>query len=340
MSRAWSIEAFGLDHLRMSERPAATLGPLDVLVDVRAISLNYRDLMVVTGKYNPKLPLPATPVSDGAGVVRAVGPRVTRWRVGDRVVSHFVADWIDGPFHSEYPRSSLGTPGPGLAAELVVLPEHALVRIPDSYDFFQAATLPIAALTAWSSLVREGRVQPGQTVLTLGTGGVSIFAVQFAKALGARVLITSSSDEKLARARALGADHGINYRSTSDWDKEVMRLTDGRGADVVVETGGAATLNQSMRAARAGGRVAVLGALTGLQSEISTALILMKRLTLCGIYVDCRAAFEEMNEFLSRHDIRPVIDIRLPLEQLPEALRRLERGEHLGKVVLDCGRPT
>lgn len=335
--KSWQFSAFNLESLRLAELPEPVAGPGQIVVEIRAFSLNYRDLLVVTGRYNPKLALPATPISDAAGVVAAVGPGVSRFRVGDHVVSHFVSEWIDGPLRPEHAKSSLGTPGPGVAAERVALSEQAWVRMPGGCTFAQAATLPIAALTAWSSLVTEGRVQPGQTILTLGTGGVSIFAVQFARALGVSAIITSSSDDKLARAATLGAAHGINYRKAPEWDKEVLRLTNGVGVDVTVETGGAATLNQSMRATKVNGRVAVLGALTGLQAEISTALILMKRLTLCGIYVDSRANFERMNAFVSEKRIEPVIDCRFSFDQLPHALRTLERGEHFGKIVISNG---
>ncbi len=333
--RAYTFDQFDLDRLKMTEQPTPTPGPGEVLVDLRALSLNYRDLLVIRGLYNRKLALPATPVSDGAGVVAAIGDGVTRVKAGDPVVGHFVADWLDGPFRGEYSASSLGTPGAGLAAEQAVVPEHALVAPPAGYDFAQASTLPIAALTAWSALVTEGRLQAGQTILTLGTGGVSIWAVQLAKALGATAIITSSSDEKLERARALGADHGINYTTNADWEREVLALTDGRGVDVVVETGGAGTLNQSMKATSPGGTLAILGALTGLSAEVSTGTILMKRLTLAGIYVDCRRAFEEMNAFLSAKSIEPVIDQRFVFDRLPDALRTMEAGGHFGKIVVE-----
>lgn len=334
--RQYQLAAFGLDNLsaRTVDKPASP-GTGQIAIDVRALSLNFRDLMVIQGHYNPRLRLPATPISDGAGVVAAVGDSVERLRVGDRVVTHFVSDWIDGPFQGAYTGSTLGTPGPGLAAERVLLPAQAVLPIPDGYDFAEAATLPIAALTAWSAIVTEGNVQPGQSVLTLGTGGVSIFAVQLAKALGARVLITSSSDEKLARARELGADVTINYRENPDWERLVLEATDGRGVDVTVETGGAGTLNQSLKATRAGGAIGMLGALTGLKAEIHVGAILMKRLRVCGIMVDSRASFEQMNAFLGRHAIRPVIDRRFPFDELPEALRTMQRGEHFGKIAID-----
>lgn len=331
--RAYRFAAFGLEHLKLEEVPAPQPGPGEVVLDVQSVSLNYRDLLVVKGLYNPRLKLPAVPLSDGAGVISAVGPGVTRVRVGDRVTSHFVSGWIDGPFKQEYLGTTLGTPAAGLAAEQVILPAEAVVPLPAGYDFEQGATLPIAALTAWSALQTVGRVQPGQTVLTLGTGGVSIFAVQFAKALGARVIITSRSDAKLDRARALGADHTINYTQTPDWEQAVLECTGGVGVDLTVETAGPGTLDRSLKATRAGGIVALLGALTGRQGPVTTGLILMKRLRIEGIMVDSRAAFEAMNRFLEARRIAPVIDRRYRFEQLPDALRCLEAGAHFGKIV-------
>ncbi len=332
--RAYRFDEFGLQHLKLGEVDPPRPGPGEIVLDVKALSLNYRDLMVVKGWYNPKLKLPATPISDGAGVVAAVGEGVERVQVGDRVVSHFIAGWIDGPFKGEYVGTTLGTPRAGLAVEQVLLSAEAVLPLPTDYDFTQAATLPIAALTAWSALVTAGRLAGGQTVLTLGTGGVSIFALQLAKALGARVIITSSSDQKLARARELGADHTINYRTQPDWDRAVLEATNRLGADVTVETGGAGTLNRSLNATRAGGVVAMLGALTGLQDKIDLAPVLMKRLHIAGIMVDSRAAFEALNRFIEQHGTRPVIDRVFPFERLPDAFRLMEAGGHFGKIVV------
>ena len=335
--RAYRFAEFGIEHLRPETLEPPTPGPGEVVVDVKAVSLNHRDLMVVKGTYNPKLLAggePVTPVSDGAGVVSAVGEGVEGVSVGDWVVSHFVSGWTAGPFRAEYVHTSLGTPGPGLAAERVALPAHAVLPIPAGYDFAQAATLPIAALTAWSALVTEGHIETGQAVLTLGTGGVSIFAVLLAKAMEVKVIITSGSDEKRKRARQLGADHTINYRTTPDWDSAVLEMTGGVGVDLTIETGGAGTLERSMKATRAGGTVAFLEALTGLKAKSNFAHLLMKRLHLAGIYVDSRASFEAMNRFIQEHAIRPVIDRRFSFAELPEAMRYLESGAHLGKIVV------
>jgi len=332
--RVWEFDAFGLEHLKVVEKDTPRPGPGQIVLDVKALSLNYRDLLVITGAYNPKLTLPATPVSDGAGIVSAVGPEVSRVRVGDRVMSHFVAGWLDGPFRQEYLATTLGTPGPGVAAEQVVLPADAVLPIPAGYDFAQAATLPIAALTAWSALVTVGSVQPGQTVLTLGTGGVSIFALQLAKLMGARVIITSSRDDKLARARQLGADHGINYRTNPAWDQAVLELTGGVGVDLTVETGGPGTLDRSMKATRAAGIIALLGALTGRQGTITTGLILMKRLRIAGIMVDSRKAFEALCHFLGEHPLEPVISHTFRFDELPQAFQCMQSGQHFGKIVI------
>lgn len=332
--RAFQLLAFGLENLRLVDHPQPSPGPGEVLLHVRAMSLNYRDLMVIRGHYNPKQALPFVPISDAAGDVAAIGPGVTRVKAGAAVATHFIADWLEGPFRAEYRKSTLGTPGPGMAAEYVVLPERAVVPLPTGYDFAQGATLPIAALTAWSGLVTEGRVAAGQTVLTLGSGGVSIFALQIARALGARVIITSSSDGKLARARQLGASETINYRAQPDWEKQVLALTGNQGADITIETVGGTTLDKSLTATRAGGVVALLGVLAGVKSEINAAGFLMKRLKLAGIMVDSRAAFKQMNQFLAEHRIRPVIDRTFAFDELPAALRYMESGQHFGKIVV------
>lgn len=334
--RVYRFGRFGLENLQLDSAEEPRPGPGEALLDVRAMSLNYRDLLVIRGQYNPRLRLPAVPVSDAAGVVAAVGEGVRRVRAGDAVMTHFVAGWIDGPFRSEYLRTTLGTPGPGLAAERVAVPAEALLPLPAGYDFAQAATLPIAALTAWSALVTVGRLQAGQTVLTLGTGGVSIFALQMAKAMGARVIITSSSDEKLARARSLGADVGINYRASPAWDAVVLNATGGQGVDLTVETVGGGTINQSINATRAGGVVAFLGALTGLAADMNLGALMMKRIQLAGIMVDSRAAFEQMCRFVEQHALRPVVDRVFSFSQLPEALRFMESGGHFGKIVVTC----
>jgi NADPH:quinone reductase-like Zn-dependent oxidoreductase len=333
--RRYEFVSFGLDRLELVERETPAPGPGDIVLEVEAFSLNYRDLLVVKGSYNPNIALPATPVSDAAGTVAAAGAGVTRVKPGDRVMTHFISDWIDGPFERRYVSSTLGVPGPGLAAERVLLPERAVLPVPGGFDSAQASTLPIAALTAWNALVTEGGLRPGGWVLTLGTGGVSIFSLQLAKAMEARVVITSSSDEKLERARRLGADATVNYRKNPRWDKDVLEATGGQGADVVVETGGIATMSASLKAARAGGLIAVLGGVTGLSGEVAIAPLTMKRLRVHGILVDSRANFEKLVRFLEEHPIEPVIDRRFRFEEIEEALRYMESGAHFGKIVVE-----
>lgn len=332
--KRWVFHRFGSENLRFEDAAAERPGPGEVLVGLRAASLNYRDLLILKGLYNPRLPLPQVPVSDGAGEVLEVGEGVTEFAAGDHVITHPVVGWEDGRFRREYSRATLGGPGPGMGQEQVLLPEAALCRAPSGWSHEEAAALPIAAVTAWSALVTEGPVRPGQTVLTLGTGGVSIFALQIAKALGARVIITSSSHEKLDRARALGADVGIHRLETPTWDKAVREATGGEGADLVVENGGAGTLNQSIRATAAGGAVAMLGALTGLEAPVQFAPVVMRRIRIAGIMTDCRRALRDVAAFLETKDLRPVLDSHYPLAELPAALERMEKGLHFGKIII------
>ncbi len=335
--RTFRFESFGLDRLHAVETDVPEPGPGEVRVEVKALSLNYRDILVVEGAYNPKLRLPATPVSDAAGVVRAVGENVEAVKVGDEVVSVFVSGWLSGPFRDSYVKTTLGTPGPGMAAEQVVLPAAAVLAKPAHLDFAQASTLVCAYLTAWSCLVTEAGFDPSgavdKTVLTLGTGGVSVAALQLAKLMGCRVAITSSDDDKLARAKQLGADFTVNYRSEPEWAKAVAQWSDG-GADLVIDTAGRETLPHSLRAVKGGGTIAVLGALTGLDAELNTGLVMMRRIRLAGVLVDSRAAFQQMLRFVERHSLEPVVDRTEPFERLPEALAEMKKGSHFGKLVL------
>ena len=320
--------------LRVDDLPDPTPGPGEVAVRVRATSLNYRDLMVRSGLYNPKIPVPFVPLSDGTGEVLTVGPRVTRVKPGERVAAAFMPRWIAGRPTEEGARSALGGGGIGMLAETVVLPAEGLVSIPEHLTFEEAATLPCAAVTAWHALVEEGNVRAGETVLIQGTGGVSIFALQFARLFGARVIATSSSDEKLDRAISLGASDGINYKTTPEWDKAVRSLTDGQGVDHVVEVGGSGTLVRSLKAARLGGRVSMIGVLSGATGEIDMRPALMKNLTVQGIYVGSRAMFEAMNRAIALHRLRPVVDHAYKLDEANEAYERMRSGSHFGKIVI------
>jgi NADPH:quinone reductase-like Zn-dependent oxidoreductase len=334
MSNALRLRAFGLDNLRIEEVALPPLGPQDVHVRFRAASLNYRDLMVALGSYNPKLAMPRILGSDAAGEVVAVGSHVTLFRVGDRVASLFFQTWHEGEIEASSGKFALGGPIDGVLASERVMPEGGLIRIPDSVTFEEAATLPCAALTAWNALVEKGHLRAGQTVLTLGTGGVSLFALQFAKLHGARVIATSSSDEKLARAKKLGADELINYKSTPNWEEEVFRLTDKQGVDHVVEVGGAGTLPQSLKAVRTGGHVHLIGVLSGKGAQIDPTPVLAKSIHLNGVYVGSRAMFARMNAAVEANRLRPVIDGVIPFESYRDAFELMQRGGHFGKIVL------
>ncbi len=318
--KAFQIQGgFGFDALKLVEREAPSAGPGEVVVRMRAASLNYRDLLVVRGQYNPRMPLPRVPLSDGAGEVVEVGAGVNEWKTGDRVAGCFFQDWAAGPLTDRAAKSALGGAIDGVAAELAAFRREGLVRVPGHLSWQEAATLPCAALT----------------VLTLGTGGVSLFALQFAKLAGARVIITSGQDDKLARALELGADAGINYRSQPEWDRRVRELTGGEGVDQVVELGGAGTLPLSMRAVRTGGRINLIGVLSGAAGEVNPLPAVMRGLTMQGIYVGSRAMFEVMNRALELHKVHPVIDRSFAWQDLPSALSYMESAQHLGKIVLN-----
>jgi NADPH:quinone reductase-like Zn-dependent oxidoreductase len=296
--------------------------------------LNYRDLLMAKGLYNPRLPLPRVLCSDAAGEVLAVGDGVSSVKPGDRVASCFFQDWADGPPTDAAARSALGGELDGVLAEKVVLKEQGVVPIPYHLSFEEAATLPCAALTAWNALTTDFDPS-GQTVLVQGTGGVSIFALQFAKALGAKVLATSGHDEKLKRALALGADAGTNYKTNPDWDKWA-KLASGGGVDLVVEVGGAGTLEKSVRAIKPGGRIALIGVLAG-GSAFNPLPLMMKAGTLRGIFVGGRAMFLAMNRHIAERQLRPVVDRVFPFADAPAALRHLEAAGHFGKVVIAAG---
>lgn len=324
----------GPEGLQVDDLPEPAPGPGEVAVRVRAVALNFRDLMMIKGHYNPKLAVPFVPLSDGAGEIAALGQGVTRWQVGDRVAAAFMPGWIDGGPTERKALSALGGGGDGMLAETIVIRADGLVPIPDHLTFEEAATLPCAAVTAWHAVVTEGNITAGQTVLVQGTGGVSVFALQFARLCGARVIITSSSDEKLRRAADLGASDGINYKTTPEWDKAVRGLTGGEGVDLVVEVGGTGTLSRSLRAVKVGGRVAMIGILTGGSAEMTIVPILMKNIRVQGIFVGSVAMFEAMNRAIALHKLRPVIDRVFPFEKAAEALTYMESGAHFGKIVV------
>lgn len=333
--KAYEIkDGFGLDNLTLVERDVPTPGPGQVLVRVRACSLNYRDYRMVQGQYNPRQPLPLVPLSDGAGEVAALGPGVSRVRLGERVMACFAPRWLGGAPDRERLRTTLGGPLPGMLTEYALCEEPGLVVIPEHLSFEEAATLPCAAVTAWAALTKYRPLRAGETLLVQGTGGVSMFALQFGKLLGATVIVTSSSDAKLARARALGAEHGINYRQQPDWHKTARALTGGVGVDHLVEVGGADTLQQSIDALRIGGFIAVIGVLAGTAAPVNVLPILMSSLTVQGITVGSRDDFEAMNRAISAHHLRPVVDRVFPFAQTRAAFELLAQGGHFGKIVI------
>ncbi|MFN6571727.1 NAD(P)-dependent alcohol dehydrogenase [Dendronalium sp. ChiSLP03b] len=334
--KAYEIQSnTGIDALKLVDRPEPKPAAGQVLIKVRATSLNYRDLLVAEGAYGSGVKYPLIPLSDGAGEVVAVGEGVTRVKIGDRVAGIFFQNWIYGSLSKEKMKSDLGGGIDGVLAEYVVLHQEGLVILPDHLSYSEGATLPCAAVTAWQALVTKGNVSPNDSVLLLGTGGVSIFALQFAKIHGARAIVTSSSDEKLARAKQLGADETINYKTTPDWEKQVYALTNRTGVDRVVEVGGAGTFPKSLQAVRIGGQISYIGVLSGRGNEIDPTPILFKSLTVQGIYVGSREMFEAMNQAIAQHQLQPIIDRVFSFTEAREAYLYLKSAAHFGKVVIE-----
>lgn len=328
-------DAYGLDNLILAERPDPVPGPGEVTVRMRAISLNFRDLLTVTGLYGGSYSLPLVPFSDGCGIVEAVGSGVTRVRPGDRVTSLFFSDtWIGGPPTPEKLSGALGGPRDGCGQELLRIPAEGVSKVPAHLTDQQAATLPCAALTAWRALVVDGQVKAGDTIVLQGTGGVSIFALQLGVALGCEVIITSSSEDKLARARALGAHHTVNYRTHPGWSSEVRRITGGRGADLVVEVGGAKTLMESLKSVRQGGHVAIIGVLSGPAEPIAIPMLIWTNARVQGLSVGSREAYEDMCRAIALHRIEPVVDQVFPWTQARSALEAMQAQGHFGKINL------
>ena len=333
--KAYQIQ--NTDHknqLTQLELPKPQPGFGQVLMRVRANSLNYRDLIVLQGQYGGQKES-VIPLSDGAGDVVAIGEGVTRVKVGARVAATFFQNWISGQIERAVMSSDLGGGLDGMLAEYVVLDQNGVVLLPNHLSYNEGATLPCAGVTAWHALIAKGHLQAGETVLVLGTGGVSVFATQLAKLRGAKVIATSSSDEKLARMRQLGADETINYHSTPDWEKRVYELTERTGVDHVVEVGGPGTLEKSLRAVRYGGQIHLIGVLSGFGGEISPLPITFKSVTVNGIYVGSRAMFEEMNQALAQAELHPVIARVFPFTEAVPAYEYLKSGSHFGKVVIN-----
>ncbi|MGR3343169.1 MAG: zinc-dependent alcohol dehydrogenase family protein [Paracoccaceae bacterium] len=330
--KAYEIRASGIDALQLCDRDIGKPAAGDVLVRVRASSINYRDYLNVLDPVGRGIAMPRTPNSDAAGEVVEVGSGVLRFAPGDRVMGTFFQRWIGGGISADAMASALGGALDGVLAEYVVLDENGLVAMPPHLTFQEASTLPCAALTAWHSLAEMGRLTAGETVLLLGTGGVSIMALQFAVMSGAKVIITSSSDEKLARAKAMGAWQTINYRTQPDWEKPVLDMTGGRGVDHVVEVGGAGTVQRSVAAVRVGGTIAMIGVLT--EGTLNATAVMRKSIRLQGIYVGSRSMFENMNRAIAAHEMRPVVDRIFPLEEARAAFHCMGEAGHFGKIVV------
>ena len=333
MKRATLKKPGGLENITITDAEKPTAGPGQVLMRVHASSLNYHDFVVALGG----IPTEDSRVlmSDGAGEIESVGAGVTRFQVGDKVISTFFPNWHHGG--PQLPKM-LGVPGDhanGFASEYVAVSEAALTKMPEGYSYAEAATLPCAALTAWRGLVVEGGIKAGDWVLTQGSGGVSIFALQFAKAMGARVISTSSSDEKLAKLKELGADHLINYKTTPNWGDEAKKLTGGVGVHEVIEIGGPGTLAQSIKACRIGGHISLIGVLTGVSGEVPTAAMFSANITMSGITVGSRQHQEDMVEAINATGIKPVISDHFPLDKLAAAFGHQASQKHFGKIVID-----
>ncbi len=331
--RAYQLQQPGIDTLSKVDLPTPKPAYRQVLVKVAACSLNFRDLAIVLGKYRMPVKSNVIPLSDGAGEVVEVGPGVTRVKAGDRVAGGFFQRWPGGLPSPEAQNSALGGTADGMLAEYVVLEEEGVVKLPSHLSYEEGATLPCAGVTAWNALVEHGKLISGDTILVQGTGGVSMFALQFARLMGATVIATSSSDDKLARATKLGAAHGINYKTTPDWDKAATELTGGRGVDQVVEVGGAGTMTKSLGAIRMGGKVSMIGVLSG-AADLNPMLIMGKRANVQGISVGSTQMFEAMNRAITAGGLKPVIDKVFGFDDTPAAFKHLQSAQHFGKIVI------
>jgi NADPH:quinone reductase-like Zn-dependent oxidoreductase len=335
--KAYQLQAeqSGFDALQIVEIPIPTPQRGEILIKVYATSLNYRDLLVAKGSYGNEILPNLIPLSDGSGEVVAIGTGVTRVQVGDRVAGIFFPNWVGGEISAAKVKTALGGSSHGMLAEYVTLSQESVVLLPNHLNYAAGATLPCAAVTAWHGVIIKGRLIPGQTVLLLGTGGVSIHALQIAKAHGARVIIISSNNAKLAQAQNLGADVTINYHTTPDWDRAVCDVTDGVGVDLTIEVGGAGTLEKSMRSTKVGGKIALTGILSGAIGEVNPRPAILRSLTIEGIYVGSREIFEALNQYLTVNQIQPTIDRVFSFDEAGLAYAYLQEGSHFGKVVIE-----
>lgn len=322
---------YGLTNVAIKATPLPSIQENEVLVNIKSLSLNQLDLMVANGAF--KTPLPHTLGSDAAGNVVKIGSKVKSLQIGDFVTSHFIHKWQTGSLMPNYLNSRLGTNAQGVFSEFVALPEQAWVKSPTNLNADEASTLPIAGLTAWEAIVNKGKLNRGQTVLLQGTGGVSIMALQFSKAIGAKVIITSSSNEKLLKANLLGANHTINYATTPNWHEKIMDITNGKGVDLALEMSWA-EVGKTIQATKLGGKIAIVGLLGGATTELSVFGIMQRSLSITGIQVGSKQSFIEMNKAIETYNIKPVIDKTYSVEQLNEALDYFEKGKHFGKIIL------
>ena len=333
--RAYLVEsAEGIDAVKQVERDVPTPGDNEVLVKMNACSLNYRDLLITLGGYVRNDNRPVVPLSDGAGEVVQVGANVTTLKTGDRVIGNFFQQWKEGEIDDAGLNSALGGGIDGVLADYFILQADCAVKIPEHLSYAEAATLPCAATTAWHALVEVGKIKAGDTILLLGTGGVSVFGLQIAKAKGAKVIITSSSDEKLEQAKAMGADFTINYKDTPDWETEVLALTDGKGVDNVLEVGGAGTFEKSVASAKVNGTVSVIGILTGLESPTISLMTIFNLLKIQGIYVGSTSMLQDLCDFIAEHNITPVIDSEFDFANSMDAYNYMSTAKHFGKIVI------
>jgi NADPH:quinone reductase-like Zn-dependent oxidoreductase len=332
--KAFQLDSFSPQAIKAVEKPRPLPAENQVLLKVKAVSLNFRDLLVSKGLYSKAIQLPIVPLSDGAGEIVTTGAKVKKFKAGDRVMPNFMPDWHSGALTQKATHTALGGFVDGMLQEYVALDQDSLVTIPSHLSFEEAATLPCAALTAWNALFVKGNLQPGQTVLTMGTGGVSLFALQLALLAGAKVIATTSNEQKAARLKELGVHHVINYKTNPNWSEEVLQLTNREGVDNVIEVGGQGTIEQSLQAVKLGGQISIIGVLSGVQGNLGPLPIIMKAIDLRGIFVGSRSMFEDMNRAISAHLLKPVIDRTYKAEQIVEALTYMEKGEHFGKIVL------
>lgn len=332
--QAYVFEEFGRNTLKKVERPVPEPGPDEILLRMKAVSLNFRDLLMIEGNYNPRMKLPVVPCSDGVGEVVSVGSQVKNWKQGERALPLFAPGWYDGDPDRAHLRGAIGGPLDGTLQQYMCVKAVDAVKAPDNLSDEEAATLPCAGLTAWSAVVEKGQIKAGDQLLTLGTGGVSIFALQFGKMHGAEVVITSGSDDKLEKARALGARHCINYKTHPNWEKEIARLTKLRGVDHVIEVGGMGTLERSVKSVRPGGSIYLIGVLAGRSAPVDLTPVLMQNIRIQGVVVGHRRSFEEMNRAIQLHGMKPAVDRVFSFDEAPAAFDYLRSGSHFGKVCI------